>query len=549
MDFRELSPQLRRVLRDCRKLYVNSGRLIARRHPHLIEGRAESFLEMMNDLHRGLLIKVYTEVIRSDGQWSQMEKFVGSLIIEHLWDQRLKGAELREAAEGLLQQADSLYWESLVAPFVRLEPLRDARSHVETIVLRLANLVAKCDGLTTPDETLALHNLQQELNLALYPSEEPAGTASGSVVAAGGGREIAQPIPYAVRSGKESSTATATAPATEPEKPSEQRLEETLAELDELIGLAEIKERVRSLSNFLRLQRQREQAGFATMPISLHMSFVGNPGTGKTTVARIVGQILGAMGVLKSGHLVETDRAGLVAEYAGQTGAKTNKLCDAALDGVLFIDEAYSLVDSSGEDSFGREAVQTLLKRMEDDRDRFVVILAGYPEEMDQMIRSNPGLSSRINHRLKFEDYGPADLGRIFEVLCKANEYRLPSASRHRLLVGLDELHRERDRHFGNGRLARNAFENCVRRLADRIASVVPLTPKLLSELTPADITVPGVSNEQLDTLLNQPHTLRIGCSKCGKRLRIDGRLLGRTIRCPKCSHQFIVPWADVERS
>lgn len=550
MDSHELSPQLRRVLRDCRKLYVNSGRLITRRHPHLVEGRAERFLEMMNDLHRGLLVKVYTDVIRSDGQWSQMEKFVGSLMIEHLWDQRLRGAELREAAEGLLQQADNLYWESLVGPFVRLQPLRDARSHVETIVMRLANLVAKCDGLTTPDETLTLHNLQQELDLALYPSEESASSSNRPVIAAGNGGDGPQSVPYAVSSGQKSAaTATNHVSPAEPEKPSEQRLEEALAELDALIGLDDIKERVRSLSNFLRLQRQREQAGFATMPISLHMSFVGNPGTGKTTVARIVGQILGAMGVLKSGHLVETDRSGLVAEYAGQTGTKTNKLCDAALDGVLFIDEAYSLIDSSGDDSFGREAVQTLLKRMEDDRERFVVILAGYPDEMDQMIRSNPGLSSRINHRLKFEDYSPPDLGSIFEVLCKANEYRLPSGSRHRLLIGLDELHRERDRHFGNGRLARNAFENCVRRLADRIASIVPLTPKLLSELTPSDITVPGVSEEQLDALLKQPHTLRIGCLKCGKRLRIDGKLLGRTIRCPKCSHQFIVPWADVERS
>jgi len=190
-----------------------------------------------------------------------------------------------------------------------------------------------------------------------------------------------------------------------------------------------------------------------------------------------------------------------------------------------------------------------LLKRMEDDRERLVVILAGYPEEMDQMVRSNPGLSSRINHRLKFDDYGPAALGSIFEVLCTANQYRLPSTSRHRLLVGLDALHRERDRHFGNGRLARNAFENCVRRLADRIASIVPLTPKLLTELTANDITLPGISDQELAELLRQPHTLRTGCSKCGKRLKIGGKLLGRTIRCPKCSHQFVVPWADVERS
>jgi adenylate kinase family enzyme len=463
---------------------------------------------------------------------------------------------LREAAEGLLQQADTLHWESLVAPFVRLPPLHDARSHVETVVTRLANLVAKCDGLTTPEETVTLHELQEAVEKALYPPSQACdpGTAAGGRPAKAdplGSAEVggAQAVQYPRRQGATGPDPAPTQVAAEPTKSAEERLEESLGELEALIGLEGIKERVRSLSNFLRLQREREQAGFATMPISLHMTFVGNPGTGKTTVARIVGQILGAMGVLKKGHLVETDRSGLVAEYAGQTGTKTNQLCDQALDGVLFIDEAYSLVDTAGDDAFGREAVQTLLKRMEDDRERLVVILAGYPDEMDQMIRTNPGLSSRINHRLKFDDYGPADLGRIFEVLCTANQYRLPSTSRHRLLVGLDALHRERDRHFGNGRLARNAFENCVRRLADRIASIVPLTPKLLTELTSTDITLPGLSDQELAELLRQPHTLRTGCSKCGKRLKIDGKLLGRTIRCPKCSHQFVVPWADVERS
>ena len=309
-----------------------------------------------------------------------------------------------------------------------------------------------------------------------------------------------------------------------------------------------IKDRVRSLTNFLKLQRQRQLAGLPTMPLSLHMSFVGNPGTGKTTVARIVGQIMGAMGILSSGHLVETDRSGLVAEFAGQTSVKTNKLVDSALDGVLFIDEAYSLVGTGGDDQYGREAIGTLLKRMEDNRDRLVVIVAGYPEEMDEMIRSNPGLSSRINTRMEFEDYGPADLGRIFELLCKSNHYDLPATARHRLLLGLDALHRERDRHFGNGRLARNAFEECVRRLADRVADVFPITPELLTRLEPEDVSIPGLDSNAMNKLLNASHTLRVTCTKCKKRLKTEGRLLGCQIRCPNCKTQFLCPWADVEK-
>jgi SpoVK/Ycf46/Vps4 family AAA+-type ATPase len=152
-----------------------------------------------------------------------------------------------------------------------------------------------------------------------------------------------------------------------------------MAELDDLIGLSGVKQEVRTLANFLKVQVERTKAGLPAAALSLHMVFGGNPGTGKTSVARIVGKIFGAMGVLPRGHLIETDRSGLVAEYAGQTGPKTHKKIEEALDGVLFIDEAYTLIHAEGDDPYGHEAVQTLLKRMEDDRDRLVVILAGYP--------------------------------------------------------------------------------------------------------------------------------------------------------------------------
>lgn len=567
----EVTPHLRRVMRDTRKLYTDSGHQLVARHKTLLGDRADSFVALMDDLHRGLLVKVYTFIIRSDGRWTRMEKYVCSLLIEHLWDQRLHGSALRDAAEGVLQHADTLVWESLVRPFVAYAPLTDRIAEVHTVVMRLANLVAKCDGLTSPEETVALQNLQHEISTALggaaaapaadrrplevLPHERLPGAplaSAGSVSARHAGDAVGsfRQAEAGRPAYKPRADACATAPDDPPtdEKSPEQRLQEALGELDRLIGLSMVKERVRSLANFLRLQQERQAAGLPTMPISLHMAFVGNPGTGKTTVARIVGQVMGAMGILRSGHLVETDRSGLVAEYAGQTATKTNALIDSALDGVLFIDEAYALVSSSGDDPYGREAVQTLLKRMEDNRDRLVVILAGYTDEMDQMIRSNPGLSSRINTQLQFADYDPADLGRIFELLCGANHYRLPAESRHRLLLGLDALHRERDRHFGNGRLARNAFEECVRRLADRIASVVPLTDDLLTVLRPEDIIVPGIDCEALERLLREPHTLRVSCAKCEKRLKMEGRLLGRPIRCPNCKTQFKASWADVEK-
>lgn len=542
-------------------MYAACAEVMVQRHPTELGTQVASFPQLMEDLHRGLLIKVFTETVQADGRWTTMEKHVGSMLIEHLWDEHLRGERLREAIEGLLGRSESLTWGSLLAPFVRYHALRDGVAQVETIVSRLANLIAKCDGQPSAEETRRLHQLQETVSLALRARSDgqptwheptsreteflhsPQQPAQAPI--SGPGR----PPSNAARRGNGGRTPPATAQTTTgPPIDPAKRLAAALAELDALVGLEEVKKRIRSLSNFLQLQRKRQQAGLATMPISLHMSFVGNPGTGKTTVARIVGQILGAMGILPSGHLVETDRSGLVAAYAGQTAPKTNALCDSALGGVLFIDEAYSLIDSSGEDVYGREAIQTLLKRMEDDRDQLVVILAGYPAEMDQMIRSNPGLSSRINTRIEFPDYAPIDLGRIFETLCKRNDYRLPAESRHRLLVAFADAYRHRDRHFGNGRLARNAFEDCVRQLADRIADIATLSDELMSHLKPEDISLPGIPRRRIDELIAEPHALRAVCPQCGQKPRVRGATLGKTVRCPNCGATFAAAWAEVER-
>ena len=527
---------LRRVLRDCGKLYRNCGNWMVRRNPTLLEGRANEFVELMDDLHRGMLIKVYVTIVRADDRWTGPEKRVAREMIEYLWGQQLRGEQLREAATGLFQQADLLTWEALVAPFVRYAPLAESKAQVETIVMRLANLVAKCDGQTMPEEAVALHTLQREIDMALNPANPQDVLAP---LPSGGGGASAQQ--HQQQRAHQQVDAPPQAPSDEDR---EQRLAAAMAELDQLIGLAAVKDRVRSYANFLKLQQTRRDAGLSTMPISLHMTFVGNPGTGKTTVARIVGQILGALGTLPSGHVVETDRSGLVAEYAGQTATKTNKLCDSAKGGVLFIDEAYSLVDSSGDDAYGREAIQTLLKRMEDDRESMAVILAGYSDEMDKMIKSNPGLSSRINTNIEFEDYEPIQLAMIFEAMCEQNDYKLPADARFRIVVGFEHLYDARDRHFGNGRLVRNAFEDSVRRLADRLAETRRLSEDLLTTLTADDISMPGMSRADLDERSNSERSLRFSCDGCDRKVRIDTASLGKKVKCSKCGYVQQVDWA-----
>ncbi|MBR1415459.1 MAG: AAA family ATPase [Prevotella sp.] len=261
------------------------------------------------------------------------------------------------------------------------------------------------------------------------------------------------------------------------------------AELDELIGLGSVKKEVRSLANFVKLQKQREEQGLKTAKVSYHLVFYGSPGTGKTTVARIVGRIYKDLGVLKKGHTVETDRSGLVAEYMGQTAMKTDTIIKQALDGVLFIDEAYSLVPEGGNgQDYGQEAIATLLKRMEDYRDRLVVIIAGYKDEMQRFIDSNPGLQSRFNRYIDFPDYTSIELADIFKMYMKKNQYTLAADADEYLEKQFEYAVNHKDRNFGNARYARNVFEKSIQQQANRLAGQANLNKEQLMELTVDDL-------------------------------------------------------------
>ena len=259
-------------------------------------------------------------------------------------------------------------------------------------------------------------------------------------------------------------------------------------ELEDLIGLDNVKQEVKSLANFVKLQKQRQEKGMKTPKMSYHLVFTGSPGTGKTTVARIVARIYKDLGILKTGHTVETDRSGLVAEYVGQTATKTNAIVDSALNGVLFIDEAYALVPENASNDYGQEAISTLLKRMEDDRDKLVVIIAGYTNEMKRFIDSNPGLQSRFNRYIDFPDYTAKELVRIFHMYMKKNQYTISDEADEMLKEKLDYAVEHKDRNFGNARYVRNVFEKSIQMQANRLEGKSNLSDRELTEITASDI-------------------------------------------------------------
>lgn len=381
----------------------------------------------------------------ANGDRLQYEKLTLRLLLEYT-DQKSQGDQL--FLPYALNQLDESKGSNFFATIINA-------------LYKFAQVIVKADGNVTLQE---LDSLTQVWQL-LHTYDKPANYEAIATPAA-----VAPPT------------------ASPKSESSPQDTETILADLNQLVGMEEVKQEVTTLINFLKVQQIRTQRGLAKTPVSLHAVFCGPPGTGKTTIARLMGRIYKSLGFLQKGHLVETDRAGMVVGYIGQTAKRVDELVQSALDGVLFVDEAYALKPPNAGHDFGQEAIDTLLKRMEDYRDRLVVVVAGYTDEMKTFIESNPGLRSRFNRYFYFNDYTPEELLKIFEKLCRDSHFKLTEEARTRVLALLTTLYEQRDRTFGNARLTRNLFEKVVERQANRLASIVDLSDEVLTTLLPEDI-------------------------------------------------------------
>jgi len=272
-------------------------------------------------------------------------------------------------------------------------------------------------------------------------------------------------------------------------------LPELLAELNEMIGLNKVKTKVNNLITYQKVQKLRKKHGLNIVKGTLHLAFTGKPGTGKTTVARIVGRIYKQIGLLSCGHFMEVSRTDLIAGYQGQTALKVKKIMEKAKGGVLFIDEAYSITENDHSDSYGRECLTELTKALEDYRDDLVVIVAGYTEPMNKFFQSNPGLKSRFNTFIEFDDYTADELEEILTMMCKNNDYILSAEARKKIKHALINQVASKDEHFANGRLVRNIYDDIVMNHAKRVVEFNEPSRETLSIITNEDFT------ETLDTL------------------------------------------------
>ena len=397
------------------------------------------------------------------------------------------------------QKAPStLYWELVAAEnsfpglgvpdFFRVLVLTRKKA-AEELLSFLRDLTRRLSDpdLSIPAETQFIQEMGKLLS-AVLNSDDPLGfTALRSPDKRAGGSAASQ------------STAGTPAPAGTAdgqEQPPED-LDKLLEELDSLVGLTQIKKDVRSLINLIKVRKLRQAEELKVPELSLHMVFTGNPGTGKTTVARLLARLYRSIGVLSTGTLLEVDRAGLVAGYVGQTALKTLEAVKKARGGILFVDEAYSLVpDGSGTNDFGQEAISTILKAMEDMREELVVIVAGYPEPMERFIESNPGLESRFGKYFQFEDYNGAELMDIFRLQCRKNQY-VPDEETEKFCIDMfNEMYENRDENFGNARDVRNIFERAVTNQANRLAAMEKPTKDDLMKLIKEDIVGPKEEKE-----------------------------------------------------
>ncbi|MBC8872542.1 MAG: AAA family ATPase [Planctomycetes bacterium] len=527
MTLQSVLEELDQVMQQCRELYLScvpKGR-------EILKGASLDMTLSQDRLHKYLLVKLCATIAEADGRWTYEEQRCAAAVLRHVGI-AFSDQELDKIAGYVHKQAGKLDWQQLLQPFREIPVLCDKRAELQTVILRTANLIAKADGSLLPRETTILERIQgllrpdprRDLDRAPHWSEEDTIAMAGGIEQLWRKGDAAKPL--------------AATPAA-----SVASLLENLQRLDALVGLRQVKQEIRGLANAASRRDQREQAG---QPVGLHEShlvFVGGEGTGKTTVARLLCDILVAAGALEHGRLVEVNSRGLAQNHADKAADRMDANFAEAIGGTLLIDHAGELLSAGGQPLSA--AMRVLLQRMAGHRGQLVVILADDSDRLLRTIHQRSDLASAFNRHLRFPSYGVSELGRIFQRFCDRNHYQVSRLAQIKLLLGF-QWRLERDGElFGNGHLVRQVFEDAVYCLGHRVAGISTLTEGLLTSLEDDDILIDGVPAGVWSNLADPGRMFTIHCPGCASANQVGSDFLGIQVECKRCHHRFVCAWGE----
>ena len=525
--------ELTQAMRECRELYL----ACVPPSPGRLSSTSRRLAATQDRLHRGLLAKIYGTIAEADGRWMYEELRCAAALLEHVGVSRPPEL-LEQNARQIGRQAARLDWPGLLRPFREIPALGGRIADLETLVMRIANLIAKSDGFVAPAETAALHAIQAEFRAMHPPAAEPSSFASSAPTAdhpATADEDLEAELPWVgqvaprrTRSGKAD--------------PGRLR-QRCLHQLDALVGLRDVKREIHELADWAFLQHQRRQAGLTYESPDLRFIFVGRPGTGKSLTAWIMSELLAASGALRQGQLVEVSGFDLVSRQPKDAACLVKDKLREAIGGTLLVDHAAALL-SADEAAVGQTlsiAQQNLVAHA----GRLAVVLADPSERLLAALDRHTDWRPLFHRHWHFADYGAGELGRIFQFHCDRGHYQVTRAAQIKLLLGFDWQLGHRADQFGWGHGVQRVFERAVQQLAGRIAGISPLTKQLLTTFYDVDIAISGTPDNVFRGLADPQRTFTIHCPGCDSVNTVGPEYLGIRVACNRCRQQFVCAWGD----
>lgn len=512
--------ELAAAMQECRELYLSCVAAGAR------SAAARQLASSQDRLHRGLLAKIYSTIAEADGRWTYEEQRCVAMLLDHVGVAR-PAEELEQTARRVARQAARLDWSRLLRPFREIPLLCRRAADLETLILRIANLIAKADGVVAPAETAALHAMQAELR---WPQRSPGGTTPAAADLADEEDlpwvgQIAPRQKQSTRGGAEKLRA------------------DCLQRLDALVGLGDIKREIRQLADWAYLQNQRRRAGLSYEPTDLRFIFLGRPGSGKSLTAWRMSELLAVSGGLRFGQLVEVDGFDLVSRPPNAAAAMVKERFREALGGTLLVDHAAALL--SADETAAGGVLRILQQNLVAHADRLAVVLADPSERLLALLDRRAEWRPLFRRHWQFADYRAGELGRIFQFHCDRSHYQVTGAAQIKLLLGFDWQLRRNAEQFGAGHGVLRVFERAVQHLASRIAGITPLTKEVLTTFHDVDITFVGVPQRVFGSLADPRRLFTIHCPGCGSRNVVGPEWLGIRVECNRCRQRFLCAWGD----